>query len=839
MQHMYEDHIIEISPPKIELEDEEYIRTDEEMEHSDISLQDGKNLEEVNKSEFDMGSFERVEIELDAADIDNKEEVIPKEFVREDSLESESIDKDEYCSGISEDDYEAPDEINEDDLSESSFLPSGSLKKQRALNINAKRKFIIELIEVYHSCRALWDPKCREYTDRMVRNQQYDILLAKYQEKYPNSTKDDVRQKIFRLRTTFRRESKKISNEKSPLYYFEAMTFLLDHEKRKEYNERRELEKLEILATMELISQKEEIKCGEITTQFSVNKQEFFLNCVYCSYTFVKLENFVRHMYEDHLSELKLRKESQANYEQFQNRKDSEEYEGDLSQLKEFERVELGLDTEDSQEELYNEWAIADENSDAKTDPKGTYDTASTMEEDEKIQKKIDVKTIFSDTKMQEIFSSFAQHQNLWDIKLKKPSTKEREKLFQNIASDVGMPDEIESIRKLIIKLRYKLQTELVRRKIYESNGREYLPAWYTDLKVFLKQRPYRTKENKLLQQQQPKVKRKVKAEEENNDILSTAALADIHYITLADLYKKVSCLWDENDIMYRFSNRRSEALENLLKDFNSKSGLCLSQFDLECEISKLRKICSNEKKFKIRCKQNKTLYKSQCPFYKSIEFIEVNVAPFECSLCEEILPSLAQYRTHLSSHNGSLPYKCSICGREFKQTNNLTVHLRRHTKEYLYKCQVCEKPCVTSGDLGIHMRTHTGDKPFFCDVCGKRFQTSSLFSIHMRRHENRPRFHCELCDKPFYTSSTLKEHMNQHLKIRDKICNVCSKGFSTRKHLRQHKLIHSTEKKYSCKICAKRFAQHAGLSIHMKSHGTTLSSLTDLQCVEIQPNKK
>uniref|UniRef100_W8B7J2 Zinc finger protein 227 n=1 Tax=Ceratitis capitata TaxID=7213 RepID=W8B7J2_CERCA len=562
MQHMYEDHIIEISPPKIELEDEEYIRTDEEMEHSDISLQDGKNLEEVNKSEFDMGSFERVEIELDAADIDNKEEVIPKEFVREDSLESESIDKDEYCSGISEDDYEAPDEINEDDLSESSFLPSGSLKKQRALNINAKRKFIIELIEVYHSCRALWDPKCREYTDRMVRNQQYDILLAKYQEKYPNSTKDDVRQKIFRLRTTFRRESKKISNEKSPLYYFEAMTFLLDHEKRKEYNERRELEKLE---------------------------------------------------------------------------------------------------------------------DDAR-------------------------------------------------LVIKKPPPPE-------------------------------------------------------------------------------------------------TVLDDEQFITLAKIYERYPSLWDENDIAYRFSNRRREALKNVHDEFVSETGFDLGKQDLEREILRLRKICSNEKKEKILCKQNKNVYKPISPYSHYITFLEVDVNPFECTICGKIISGSGLYKIHLSSHDGSLPFKCHICGHGFKLATNLTVHLRRHVHDYTYSCEICNKPCATTTELKVHMRFHTGERPYVCDICGNKFQTASKFNTHMRRHENRPRHRCEICSKGFYTKGLYREHMSVHQSTRDHICDICNKGFKSPMQLRQHKRIHDAEKKYACKICEKRFAQYAGLSGHMKSHGTKLSA--------------
>lgn len=44
-------------------------------------------------------------------------------------------------------------------------------------------------------------------------------------------------------------------------------------------------------------------KCGEIATLLSIGKPEFFLNCGFCEYTFLQLDNFIHHMYEDHHNE--------------------------------------------------------------------------------------------------------------------------------------------------------------------------------------------------------------------------------------------------------------------------------------------------------------------------------------------------------------------------------------------------------------------------------------------------------------------------------------------------------------------------------------------------------
>lgn len=437
-------------------------------------------------------------------------------------------------------------------------------------------------------------------------------------------------------------------------------------------------------------------------------------------------------------------------------------------------------------------------------------------------------------TKIPAIFSCYTKYPALWDKKIKQPTKKEKENIIKSIASKVGMPDEWKNIQKLMTKFRFKLHTEIIRKQIYEAKGREYLPAWLTDLKSFLKQRP-------SLQKHAQKVLRngirflhkfiriisfQAKPTEIKKPILPTPLLTDDLYVVLAKLYKKFPCLWDENDITYRFNNRRRDALECIHNDFNLETGLCVTQKELEIEIAKLRKICSNEKKQKLRCKRNKTVYKSPYSYYNHIAFVEVNVAPYECSICEEIIFSLGQYKIHLSTHDGSLPYKCHICGHEFKMVANLTVHLRRHVHDYTYNCEICNKSCATSTDLKIHIRSHTGEKPYICDICGKRLRTASLFSTHMRRHQNRPIYNCEFCDKPFYTKGLLREHMNVHVKVRDKICNVCKKGFVSDKQLRQHKHIHDEEKKYVCKICKKRFAQHAGLSGHMKSHGTSLANV-------------
>uniref|UniRef100_A0A034VSX4 Myoneurin n=1 Tax=Bactrocera dorsalis TaxID=27457 RepID=A0A034VSX4_BACDO len=628
-------------------------------------------------------------------------------------------------------------------------------------------------------------------------------------------------------------------------------------------------------------------KCGEITTQLSIGHKEFFLNCGFCHYTFLQLGDFIQHICADHMCHFMNPKvEDKVDYSlqediedieqdnnfpttvskeedmddddaQFSAADSNEDSDDSKTNLQDFEKVEIELDdnqvkksmnfkelnitdgyasedAEDSISESETEKNYIDNEDDVEnseiaahlkenyTPEKNIYERCNT--ENSEIAPYIEelgLNGSFNKNKMLAIFEGYEKRPFLWDNDLQLPrDNKKREKEIKNIAEEVGIPSEWESIRKMIAKLSSRLRTELVRKKAYLSKGKIYTPVWYNDLTMFLK--PKRKK---------AEVKCKTEATAIVLPATTTAKkmpmpeclLNEVQSILLAEIYKQYSCLWDETDIAYRFGNRRREAVKSVHDTFNKKTGLSLTLYDIEYEIGRLRKICSHEKRLKILCKQQNKNYRPSCKFYEHISYLEVDVTPYECSICGKIIAGVRQYKVHVASHDGSLPFKCHVCGHGFKLPSNLSVHLRRHVHDYLYKCEVCNKPCATTTEIKTHMRSHTGEKPYVCDVCGKNFRASSKMNIHMRRHENKPTHMCEICNKGFYSKWFCREHMKVHQNVRDKICNICNKGFISTRHLHQHKQIHAVEKKYACKICDKRFAQYAGLSSHMKSHGTTL----------------
>ncbi|XP_067637759.1 zinc finger protein 227-like isoform X2 [Eurosta solidaginis] len=479
-------------------------------------------------------------------------------------------------------------------------------------------------------------------------------------------------------------------------------------------------------------------KCGEISALLSRDKQEFYLDCGFCEFTYLQLNNFIQHIYDDHQSEFPhcLIKQESRDFYDLDNAVE-EHLEDDIYQ------PESSEDSEDA--DAFNNFETIILEKDDDGDIKNEFSKGAVGKAALNINKR-------------EIISN---------------SEKKRHRTLQEFANDV---DDAKEVIEAASNIRSK-------------------PI---------------TKEIKI-----------------------TDTIIDVsECIILAGIHKKYTCLWDENDIAYRFNNRRDEALECAREEFNKATGLHLNDYEFERELLRLRKICTYEKKQKIICTQNKTEYKASCIYYDHIQYLEVDVAPFVCSICGQQYPALGKLKVHEATHDGSKPFKCNICGRGFQCGNYFTVHLRRHAQDLRYPCEVCNKIWATTTERMVHMRTHTGEKPYVCSICGSKWTTSSQLIDHTQRHNKERRFKCEICSKGFTSPSMLREHVKTHTKVRAFICDTCKKGFKCRKHLTQHKRIHDIEKRYVCKICEKRFAQSAGLSGHMKSHGTiptTYPADTDL----------
>ena len=99
----------------------------------------------------------------------------------------------------------------------------------------------LEFISMYRNLECLWRVQCEDYSNKNKRNSALDALLDIYRKVVPGAKKADVLRKINTLRSSFRRELKKINESKKSgsgtdelytpsLYYFDELSFVVDQD---------------------------------------------------------------------------------------------------------------------------------------------------------------------------------------------------------------------------------------------------------------------------------------------------------------------------------------------------------------------------------------------------------------------------------------------------------------------------------------------------------------------------------------------------------------------------------------------------------------------------------
>lgn len=101
-------------------------------------------------------------------------------------------------------------------------------------------EFIAEFIELYRSLPCLYDIKSKQYLNKPLKLAAYNKMVEKLKTVDPAATKDMVVKKINNMRSSYRKELKKIKESKrsgssgevyeTSLWYFHLLDFLYEHE---------------------------------------------------------------------------------------------------------------------------------------------------------------------------------------------------------------------------------------------------------------------------------------------------------------------------------------------------------------------------------------------------------------------------------------------------------------------------------------------------------------------------------------------------------------------------------------------------------------------------------
>ncbi|XP_017007776.3 zinc finger protein 91 [Drosophila takahashii] len=259
------------------------------------------------------------------------------------------------------------------------------------------------------------------------------------------------------------------------------------------------------------------------------------------------------------------------------------------------------------------------------------------------------------------------------------------------------------------------------------------------------------------------------------------------------------------------------------------------------------------------------------------------------CSLCDAALPSLAELRIHLTTHqhdlNGISPeynssffrsfypdgldctasdlaariaedfeiqefdryYNvCTESGQELDLFDSETEQSDEETNK-THTCLLCGEVASTLTILMEHQKTlHADgatDLPCPCENCGARFVSKALLQQH-RRHrcaKKHSRFHCQSCGVRFVWQSNYERHLKSHHnknedeELATKLqCDECDKVFIWHKDLNRHKRLHQPQSaaQFDCPHCQRRFHRKDNLKSHLKVHAGEPAQVRELRTV-------
>ncbi|CAH2088742.1 unnamed protein product [Euphydryas editha] len=92
--------------------------------------------------------------------------------------------------------------------------------------IITERDVLIELFQLYKDYQCLWDTSHELYCNRDARKQAFAVLKQCYSKFEKDATVEDVKKKLENMKKAYKRERKKVSNNKNllPILLFFAFS---------------------------------------------------------------------------------------------------------------------------------------------------------------------------------------------------------------------------------------------------------------------------------------------------------------------------------------------------------------------------------------------------------------------------------------------------------------------------------------------------------------------------------------------------------------------------------------------------------------------------------------
>ncbi|XP_073828376.1 uncharacterized protein [Musca autumnalis] len=450
-------------------------------------------------------------------------------------------------------------------------------------------------------------------------------------------------------------------------------------------------------------------------------------------------------------------------------------------------------------EDLYNE---------NEGDTDGCSETGDEWEAEDNKTKMFVRQFLKSETNFKTFIDAYQRQPHLWNWKQYPSickSSKEREIYWSKIANEIknnlNIDITFKYVSAVIRRIRNEYAIKLNRLKSNEQRGgtlkSRNMPDWYFEKLQFLE--PFLN----------------------NYSIveigLQRQSLESEQIVQILEIYKRFPHLWNTNLVENVCTNKRSEALAEMIRAIKMEMSLQVDENALKKYLYCVHGHFTTEKA-KIQNDKNASP-KDISIYYKHMLFLDEHVGHFYCSECNKKHKSPLQLKVHESLAHGLEPLICPLCNKSYTNVQAYTFHARRHMNDTSEICKICGKSFIKVVDLKAHMRGHNGIKPYFCEICGSSFTMPSSLTEHKKRHDAENKEHCTICPKVFFSKRRLNMHLLTHTNERNFVCNICGKAFKTKKTMRAHETIHEDSRNYPCSICGKMFKNRIGVTQHLRTH--------------------
>ena len=152
-------------------------------------------------------------------------------------------------------------------------------------------------------------------------------------------------------------------------------------------------------------------------------------------------------------------------------------------------------------------------------------------------------------------------------------------------------------------------------------------------------------------------------------------------------------------------------------------------------------------------------------------------------------------------------PLKCSLCN----QIVNSKDELRTHHQEVhnIILCKECGKGFATKQSLRKHSYSHMTTNNYECLLCKIFFTFLSELDAHMIKHDTLPNFSCNIvgCTQTYFRKVELTAHIKTHDgKLWKCTHKDCTFKAVDKRYLTVHKKKHSQTPNYFCRHCEDKF---------------------------------